>query len=87
MAPLRLNLAALRDSLLEPEALPDIFRRGLAAAFFERPVSRRTAIQVTGSAVAGFMPVLNRLHVFLGGLELVGDDRRLAFVLGNSERW
>ncbi|KPK82028.1 MAG: hypothetical protein AMS25_03870 [Gemmatimonas sp. SM23_52] len=76
MAPLRLNLAALRDSLLEPEALPDILRlrRGLAAAFFERPVSRRTAIQVTGSAVAGFMPVLNRLHVFL-------------FVLGNSERW
>ncbi|UCC47869.1 MAG: hypothetical protein JSV41_10345, partial [Gemmatimonadota bacterium] len=89
MAPLRLNLAALRDSLLEPEALPDILshRDGLAAAFFQRPVSRRTAIQVTGSAVAGFVPVLNRLHVFLGGLELVGDSHRLAFVLGNRERW
>ncbi|HEV8399218.1 MAG TPA: hypothetical protein VGQ18_05185 [Gemmatimonadales bacterium] len=50
-------------------------------------VSRRTAIQTAGLAAAGFFPALKHFHVVLGGLELVGDERRLAFVLGGRERW
>ena len=89
MAPIRLNLSALRSSLSRREHLPDAPSRDrtLGGLLAERPVSRRTAIQVTGGAVAGLVPALNHLHAFLGGLELVGDDRRLAFLLGGRERW
>lgn len=87
MASIRLNLAALRHSVSDPDALPRTPPgRGLADLLV-RPVSRRTALQVTGGAVAGFVPVLDRLHVLLGGLALYGDEHRLVFALGDRGRW
>lgn len=87
MAPTRLNLAALRGRFFRTRS-QSVDRSGDDIdGILARPVSRRAAIQVTGGAVAGLLPGLERLHVLLGGLELVGDDRRLAFLLGNRARW
>jgi hypothetical protein len=73
MAPIRLNLSALRSSLSHHESLPSAKpeRSILEGLLTERPVTRRTAVQLTGGAVGGFVPVLRHLHGFLGGLDLV----------------
>jgi hypothetical protein len=87
MAPTRLNLAALRRAFVRRATQSHDFAGDPFDNLLSRPVSRRTAIRVTGGAVVGLLPGLERLHVLLGGLELVGDDHRLAFVLGEQARW
>jgi len=85
----RLNLATLRKNILpRPKRLPAI-EDAIAG---ERGISltRRQMLALTGTTAITASPALSSIGTTLAGtgaFEIVGDERRLAFMLGGKERW
>lgn len=87
MKPARLNLTALRNNLV-----PDAFRPSDAQrAVADDPslqLSRRRMLALSASSAIVAAPAVTSMRTMLSGdFEIVGDARRVAFLLGGRERW
>jgi hypothetical protein len=84
--PTRLNLSALRrDCIPHAPALSEL--DSLMAASSGPAISRRQMLGLTGAAVTAMAPTLKAFGASLGTFELLGDRRKLSFMLGGKERW
>ena len=87
MKPIRLNLAALRKNIL-PRARRLRHLEEAIAGDGGLPLSRRQMLALTGTTAITASPALKTIGTTLAGsFEIVGDDRRVAFMLGGKERW